>query len=130
VENNGVSDCQLVGIPDNLTGIVDNWIQRQTPALVADDPLAVLTSRLRVVLVAVIRDWLVEGHEFFSSSIKRANPMALAKSNSYGTTGHWSWAASIGFNSPTRSIRIDNTPNHTIGLCAKALYKQRMISST
>jgi len=70
MENNGVSECQLVGIQDNLTGIVDNWIQRQTPALVVDDPLAVLTSRLRVVLVAVIRDWLVVGHEFFSSPIR------------------------------------------------------------
>jgi hypothetical protein len=66
VENNGISDCQLVGIQDNLTGIVDNRIQRQTPALVADDPLAVLTRRLRVVRVAVMRDWLVVGHEFFS----------------------------------------------------------------
>src|ERR1700758_4716204 len=92
MENDGVSDCQLVGIQDNLTGIVDNWIQRQTPALVADDSLAMLTSRLRVVLVAVIRGWLVAGHEF-SSSIKFANPMALAKSNSYGTTGHWCWAS-------------------------------------
>ena len=73
MKNNGVSDCQLIGIQDNLTGIVDKWIQRQTPALVADDPLAVLTGRLRVVLVAVVRDWLVVGHEFFSSSIKCAN---------------------------------------------------------
>jgi hypothetical protein len=79
VENNGVSDCQVVGIQDNLTGIVDNWIQRRTPALVADDPLAVLTSRLRVVLVAVIRDWLVVGHEFFSSSMKCANPIGSVR---------------------------------------------------
>ena len=27
VEDNGISDCQLVGINDNLTGIVDNGIQ-------------------------------------------------------------------------------------------------------
>src|SRR5579872_7029607 len=93
MENNGVSDCQLVGIQDNLTGIVDNWIQRQTPALVADDSLAVLTSRLRVVLVAVIRDWLVVRHEFFSSSITFANPLGLAKSNSSVITGHWCWAS-------------------------------------
>ena len=77
VENNDVSDCQPVGIQDNLTGIVDNRIQRHTPAFVADDPLAVLTSRLRVVLVAVVRNWLVLGHEFCSWSTKFANPMAL-----------------------------------------------------
>src|SRR5579864_8290042 len=79
MENNGVSDCQLVGIQDNLTGIVDNWIQRQTPALVADDSLAMLTSRLRVVLVAVIRDWLVGGHEFFSTSISCAKSHGSCK---------------------------------------------------
>jgi hypothetical protein len=54
VEDNGVPDCQLVRIDDNLTGIVDNGIHRQTPALVVDDPLAVLTGRLHVVPVAVM----------------------------------------------------------------------------
>jgi hypothetical protein len=38
--------------------------------------------------------------------------------------------ATISFNSPAKSIRIDNVPNRTIGLCAEVLYKQRMISST
>src|ERR1700756_2999675 len=102
MENDGVSDCQLVGIQNNLTGIVDNWIQRQTPALVADDPLAVLTGRLRIVLVAVIPDWFVVKHEFFSASIKWANRMALAESYSSDTAGHWS-RAEFSFNSPTRS---------------------------
>jgi hypothetical protein len=44
VEDNGISDCQLVGINDNLTGIVDNGIQCQTPVLMTDDALTVLTS--------------------------------------------------------------------------------------
>ena len=55
VEHNGISGGQLVGISDNLTGIVDDWIDRQTPGLVVEDPFAVLTGRLRAVAVAVIR---------------------------------------------------------------------------
>ena len=55
VENNGISVGQLVGISDNLTGIVDDGIDRQTPGLVVEDPFAVLTGRLRAVAVAVIR---------------------------------------------------------------------------
>lgn len=64
VEHDGVSDCQLVRIGHNLTGIVDNGIDRQTPGLVMDDPFTVLTGRLRVVPVAVIRDWVIVGHDF------------------------------------------------------------------
>ena len=68
VEDKCVSDCQLVRRNDNLTGIADNRIQCQTPALVADDALAVLASRLGGVAVAVIGDWVFLGHDFFRAS--------------------------------------------------------------
>lgn len=55
VEHNGISGGQLIGISDNLTGIVDDGIDRQTPRLVVEDPFTVLTRRLRAVPVAVIR---------------------------------------------------------------------------
>lgn len=66
VEHNGVSDCELVRIGNDLTGVVDNGIDRQTPGLVVEDSLTVLTGRLRVVPVAVIRDGFVVEHEFSS----------------------------------------------------------------
>lgn len=66
VKHNGVSDGQLVRIGHNLTGIMDNSIDRQTPGLVVDNAFAMLTGRLGAVPVAVIRDCFVVEHNFFS----------------------------------------------------------------
>ena len=125
MEDNGISDCQLVGINDNLTGVVDNGIQCQAPVLVADYALTVLTSRFGVVAVAMIRDWIVVRHEFLWTYTKVGDHVAPASSTltDFKRTAHH-------FNSLTKSIRTDNVPNRTIGLCATVLYKQRMFSST
>jgi hypothetical protein len=68
VEDNRVSDCQLVRRNDNLTGIADVRIQRQTKALVGDDALIVLASRLGGVAVARIGDWVFLGRDSFRAS--------------------------------------------------------------
>jgi len=79
VENNRVSDGQLVRINDSFAGIADNRIQSQTPALVAYGPFTVLTSRLGAVLIAVIRDRVFVRHKhIFLASMK-----AVAELNSF-----------------------------------------------
>src|SRR5258708_27342088 len=64
MENNGVSDCQLPRINDNLTGIAGNWIQHQTPALVPDAPLRMLPRPFRAVPIALTPTWSVRGPHF------------------------------------------------------------------
>src|SRR5208282_4682463 len=43
VEYEGVSRGQFAGVGDNLIGVIDNWIARDTPRLMSDDAGAVLT---------------------------------------------------------------------------------------
>jgi hypothetical protein len=124
VEDDGISDSQLIGINDNLAGIVDNGVQCQAPALMADYAFTVLTSRFGVVAVAMIRDWVVVRH--ISLGLYQGATFGSCKFSPHRLLR----SAAHQFNSLTKSIRIDNAPNRTIGLSATMLYKQRMISST
>ena len=46
MEYQGVSRGQFAGVGDNLIGVVNNWIARDIPRLMSDDPGAVLTCRV------------------------------------------------------------------------------------
>ena len=62
VQDDRVFHRHFLGMDNNLVGVVNDRIYRQTPRLVTEDALALLTSRLRVVPIAVIRDWIVVEH--------------------------------------------------------------------
>jgi hypothetical protein len=49
----GVSYRQFVWISDDLVGVINCWMQRDTPGLMPDDALAAFASSLRAVAVAV-----------------------------------------------------------------------------
>ena len=53
VEYEGVSRSDLACVGNNLIGVIDNRIARDTPRLVPDNPGAVLACRLRMVAVTV-----------------------------------------------------------------------------
>jgi hypothetical protein len=53
VKYEGVSDGQRGGIDDDFVGINDRCVERDTPRLVANDTVAMLTRGLGTVAVAV-----------------------------------------------------------------------------
>ena len=53
MENKGVSCCQFAWIGDDLIGVINCGMQRDTPRLMPDDALAVFARGLRIVAVTV-----------------------------------------------------------------------------
>src|SRR5438270_1901519 len=64
VQDDRVFPRHFLGIDNDFVGVVDRRIHRQAPALMSEDTVTLLTSRLCVVSVAVIRDWVILGHGF------------------------------------------------------------------
>jgi hypothetical protein len=66
VEDNRVSDRQLIRRNYNFVGVADSRIKCLTPAFVMDHTVTVFTSCLRVVPVAVMQGYFVARHSLTS----------------------------------------------------------------
>ena len=53
VEYEGIGQCQLIGIQDNLVGVINNRIRADAPGFVTHDTSAMLACGFRTVSVAV-----------------------------------------------------------------------------
>jgi hypothetical protein len=99
----------FLGIDSDFVGVVDSRIHRQTPGLMSEDTLTLLTSRLRMVSVAVIRDWIVVEHGF-SSQPDTQDVSCMQRQEPYQTQPH---LQCIG--SPNRALRkIDLQTAHDL----------------
>jgi hypothetical protein len=63
MEPEGILNRQLIRVADNFIGVINQRIDRDTPGLMPNNPLAVLAGLLRIVAVADVPDSLaVVGH--------------------------------------------------------------------
>jgi len=53
VEYEGVARRQFAGVGNNLIGVINRWIERDTPGFVPDQPSTVLASRIGRIAIAV-----------------------------------------------------------------------------
>ena len=73
VEYEGISRCNLAWVRNDLIGVIDNRIARDTPGFVSDNPGAVLACRLRTVAVAVeLAGWGAIGHRHLLALFQRS----------------------------------------------------------